>query len=74
MGIQQTTSTPFWPQGNAEVEAFMKPLGKAIRTANVKALEGRIILEFNQYIFQPLSSVMRPGADCKSFHKIFRHP
>ena len=38
MGIKQTTSTPLWPQGNSEVEAFMKPLGKAIRTAN---LEGR---------------------------------
>ncbi|CAB4000605.1 Retrovirus-related Pol poly from transposon [Paramuricea clavata] len=38
MGIQHNTSTPLWPQGNAEVEAFMKPLGKAIRTAN---LEGR---------------------------------
>ena len=38
MGIKHTTSTPLWPQGNAEVEAFMKPLGKAIRTAN---LEGR---------------------------------
>ncbi len=38
MGIQHTTSSPLWPQGNAEVEAFMKPLGKAIRTANV---EGR---------------------------------
>ena len=38
MGIQPNTSTPLWPQGNAEVEAFMKPLGKAIRTAN---LEGR---------------------------------
>ena len=38
MGMQHTTYTPLWPQGNAEVEAFMKPLGKAIRTANV---EGR---------------------------------
>ena len=38
IGIKHTTSTPLWPQGNAEVEAFMKPLGKAIRTAN---LEGR---------------------------------
>ena len=28
MGITHTTSTPLWPQGNAEVEAFMKPLGK----------------------------------------------
>ena len=38
MAIQHTTSTPLWPQGNSEVEAFMKPLGKAIRTAH---LEGR---------------------------------
>ena len=38
MGIKHTTSTPLWPQDNSEVEAFMKPLGKAIRTAN---LEGR---------------------------------
>lgn len=39
MRIQHTTSVYlFWPQGNAEVEAFMKPLGEAIRPAN---LEGR---------------------------------
>ena len=36
MGIKHTTSTPPWPQGNSEVEAFMKPLGKAIRTANLE--------------------------------------
>lgn len=39
MGIKHNTSTPLWPQGNSEVEAFMKPLGKAIRSAN---LEGRL--------------------------------
>ncbi|CAB3993128.1 Retrovirus-related Pol poly from transposon [Paramuricea clavata] len=31
MGIKHCTSTPLWPQGNAEAEAFMKPLGKCIR-------------------------------------------
>ena len=36
MGITHTTSTPLWPQGKAEVEAFMKPLGKATRTANLE--------------------------------------
>ena len=36
MGIKHTTSTPLWPQGNAEAETFMKPLGKAIRTAHLE--------------------------------------
>ena len=36
MGINHTTSTPLWPQGNAEAEAFMKPLGKAIKTAHLE--------------------------------------
>lgn len=33
LGIKHTTSTPLWPQGNATMEAFMKPLGKTICTA-----------------------------------------
>ena len=33
LGITHVTSTPLWPQGNATVEAFMKPLGKVVRTA-----------------------------------------
>ena len=33
LGIEHLTSTPLWPQGNATVEAFMKPIGKVIRTA-----------------------------------------
>lgn len=28
--------TPLWPQANGEVESFMKPLGKAIRTAKTE--------------------------------------
>ena len=38
LGINWTTSTPLWPQGNAHVERFMKPLGKSLQTAK---LEGR---------------------------------
>jgi transposase InsO family protein len=36
MGIKHSTSTPLWPQGNAEPEAFMKPLGKLIRSAHLE--------------------------------------
>ena len=36
LGIKHETSTPEWPQGNSEAEAFMKPLGKAIRTARAE--------------------------------------
>ena len=36
IGVKHTTSTLLWPQGNAEAEAFMKPLGKAIRTAHLE--------------------------------------
>ena len=38
LGIQTKFSTPYWPQGNATVERFMQPLGKALKTAK---LEGR---------------------------------
>ena len=34
-GIKHETSTPDWPQGNSEAETFVKPLSKAIRTAEV---------------------------------------
>lgn len=29
LGIKPEFSTPLWPQGNAQVERFMQPLGKA---------------------------------------------
>ena len=38
LGIERESSTPEWPQCNAEVEKFMQPLGKAVKTAHV---EGR---------------------------------
>ena len=36
LGINHVPSTPLWPQGNAHVEAFNKPLGKAIQTAHAE--------------------------------------
>ena len=36
LGIQHHHSTPLWPQGNSEVEAFNKPLEKAIKAAHVE--------------------------------------
>ena len=36
MGIKHATSTPLLPQGNAEPEAFMKPLGKFLRAAHLE--------------------------------------
>ena len=33
LGVEHETSTPEWPQGNSEAEAFMKPLANAIKTA-----------------------------------------
>ena len=40
LGVKRyhSTSTPSWPQGSAEPEAFIKPLGKIVRSAH---LEGR---------------------------------
>ena len=32
LGLEHETSTPEWPQGNSEADAFMKPLAKAIKT------------------------------------------
>ncbi|CAB3998539.1 Transposon Tf2-9 poly [Paramuricea clavata] len=38
LGIKAIFSTPKWPQGNAEVERFMQPLGKSLKAAK---LDGR---------------------------------
>ena len=36
LGIEWDPSTPLWPQGNAQAESFMKPLGKLITTTTVE--------------------------------------
>ena len=38
LGIKAEWSTPKWPRGNATIERFMQPLGKALKTAK---LDGR---------------------------------
>ncbi len=36
LGIKAKYVTPKWPQGNAEAERFMQPLGKALKTAHIE--------------------------------------
>ena len=36
LGIHAKFWTPYWPQGNATVERFMRPFGKALKTATLK--------------------------------------
>jgi hypothetical protein len=38
-GINHKKITPLWPQANSEAERFMKPLMKAIRSANVEGTQ-----------------------------------
>ena len=50
LGINQDPSTPKWPQGNAEVERFNQPLGRALTTAK---LEGKVWQqELNRFLLQ----------------------
>ena len=35
LGVSHKFSTPYWPQGNAEVERFMRTLGKILKIANL---------------------------------------
>ena len=50
LGIKPEFSTPLWPQGNAEVERFMQPLGKTLKAAKI---EGRPWQqELNRFLLQ----------------------
>ena len=50
LGISYDPATPKWPQGNAEVERFNQPLGRALTTAKVA---GRIWQqELNRFLLQ----------------------
>ena len=40
-GIIHHKVTPLWPQANGQVESFMKPLTKAVRTARLKGRDWR---------------------------------
>ena len=35
-GIQHQFATPYWPQGNAEIERFMRTLGKVLVIASMQ--------------------------------------
>ena len=50
LGITPKFSTPLWPQGNAEAERFMQPLGKTLRTA--KAENRPWQQELNRFLLQ----------------------
>ena len=64
LGIEHMTSTPLWPQGNATVEAFMKPSGKVIRTALLEKHKWK--QEINRFLLNystaPHSSTKIPPA------------
>ena len=50
LGIQAKFSTPYWPQGNATVERFMQPLGKALKTATLEGKPWK--QELNRFLLQ----------------------
>ena len=49
LGIKAEFSTPLWPQGNAQVERFMQPLGKALKTATIEGRPWR--QELSRFLF-----------------------
>ena len=47
-GIKHHRVTPLWPQANGEAESFMRPLGKAIKTAKIEEKDWRE--ELNEFL------------------------
>ena len=68
MGIQFEPTTPKWPQGNAEDERFMQPLGKAIQTAHAenKVWQQELYQFLLQYRSTPHSTTHVPPAELLS--------
>ena len=50
LGIEWKTITPLWPQGNAVVERFMKPIGKLLKTAEIEGKNWR--QELQRFLLQ----------------------
>ena len=50
LGIEWRTITPLWPQGNAVVERFMKPIGKLLKTAEIEGKNWR--QEMQRFLLQ----------------------
>ena len=65
LGNNPKFSTPYWPQGNAEVERFMQPLGKAIKTAHAQGKPWK--QELNKFLLQyrtaPHTTTKTPPAE-----------
>ena len=65
LGINPKFSTPYWPQGNAEVERFMQPLGKAIKTTHAQGKPWK--RELNRFLLQyrtaPHTTTKTPPAE-----------
>ena len=50
LGIKPEFYTPLWPQGNSAVERFMRPLGKALKTAKIEGRPWK--QELNRFLLQ----------------------
>ena len=72
LGIQFDPPTPKWPQGNAEVDRFMQPLGKAIQTAHVenKVWQQELYRFLLQYRSTPRSTTQVPPAEILFNHTV----
>ncbi|CAB4042603.1 PREDICTED: uncharacterized protein K02A2.6-like, partial [Paramuricea clavata] len=63
-GIKPVFSTPLYPQGNAEVEQFMQPLGKTLKAAKIEGhpwhqVLNRFLLQYHNPTFHHWSTTSR---------------
>ncbi|CAB4027390.1 PREDICTED: uncharacterized protein K02A2.6-like, partial [Paramuricea clavata] len=65
LGIEWKTITPLWPQGNAVVERFMKPMGKLLKTAEIEGMNRK--QELQRFLLQYRSTRHQTtkGAPCE---------
>ena len=65
LGIEWKTITPLWPQGNAVVERFMKPIGKLLKTTEIEGKNWR--QELQRFLLQYRSTPhgTTKGAPCE---------
>ena len=73
LGIEREPSTPEWPQCNAEVERFMQPLGKVIKTAHIegRAWQQELYRFFLQYRTTPHTTTQVPPSELL-FNRVIR--
>ena len=73
LGIEREPSTPEWPQCNAEVERFMQPLGKAVKTAHIegRAWQQELCRFLLQYRTTPHTTTQVPPSELL-FNRVIR--